>query len=185
MSTPKLGIYKLHPNVKLPRVATDQSACFDVRLCLDHAENVAVYTSDNQESQIPMTVLWKNKIAGKEASKQDLRLVIAPGERLLAPTGIIFDIPDGYSLRLHSRSSLSWKKGLRLGNSEGIIDSDYFHETFVMLQNTGTRAVSLENGERICQAELVEVKELTFAEIETKPCQTTDRTGGLGSTGTK
>jgi len=185
MIAPGLGIYKLHPNVILPQTETEQAACFDVRLCLDHVEEVAVYANDNQKNNIPLTNPWKNKIGDKEAKKQDLRLVIAPGERVLAPTGIIFDIPNGYSLRLHSRSSLSWKKGLRLGNSEGIIDSDYFHETFVMLQNTGTLAVSLENGERICQAELVKVQDLAIVEIGTKPSQTTDRTGGFGSTGTK
>ena len=35
-----------------------------------------------------------------------------PGERILVPTGLIFNIPEGHSVRLHARSSVSLKKGL-------------------------------------------------------------------------
>ena len=38
---------------------------------------------------------------------------------VLIPTGLIFDIPEGYSVRLHSRSGLRWKDGIYLTNCEG------------------------------------------------------------------
>jgi len=167
-----LGVFKLHPSVKVPQKETEGAACFDLRLCLDHVDTVAFHDADNKKIKVPF-----------DGNKD--RLVIAPGERVLAPTGIIFEIPEGYSLRLHSRSSMSWKLGLRLGNSEGIIDSDYFHETFVMLHNTSNLGVSISNGERICQAELVRSQSLNIGEITKQPSQTTDRTGGFGSTGEK
>jgi len=169
---PSLGVFKLDKSVTLPATATNGAACFDIRLCLNHVDTVAFHDSSNQKVKVPFDT-------------DRGRLVIAPGERVLAPTGIIFKIPEGYSLRLHSRSSLSWKKGLRLGNSEGIIDEDYFSETFVMLHNTSALGVSVENGERICQAELVPVQSLNIVEIKEQPTQTTNRKGGFGSTGEK
>ena len=114
-----------------------------------------------------------------------LQLAIYPAERVLVPTGLVFDIPQGYSVRLHTRSSLSLKKGLVMPNGEGIIDSDYYHETFVMLYNSSADEVRITHGERIAQGELVQ--NLTYEMVETTeiPTQTTNRVGGFGSTGTK
>ena len=77
-------------------------------------------------------------------------------ERVLVPTGLIFDIPKGYSVRLHSRSGLAWKDGLYLTNCEGIIDYDYVEPIFVMMTNISQSPKTINNGVRICQAELVE-----------------------------
>ena len=70
-------------------------------------------------------------------------------------------------------------------NGEGIIDSDYYHQTFVMLYNASADEVLIENGERIAQGELV--KTLTYIIEETKdvPEQKTNRVSGFGSTGVK
>jgi dUTP pyrophosphatase len=44
---------------------------------------------------------------------------------MLIPTGLIADIPEGFSVRIHSRSGLAFKQGVYLTNCEGVIDSDY------------------------------------------------------------
>ena len=46
------------------------------------------------------------------------------GSRVLVPTGLIFDIPEEYYLKVYTRSSSPLKNGLMLANSTGIIDSD-------------------------------------------------------------
>jgi dUTP pyrophosphatase len=42
-----------------------------------------------------------------------------PQERALIPTGLIFDIPEGYSIRIHPRSGMALKYGLILANCRG------------------------------------------------------------------
>jgi len=109
-------------------------------------------------------------------------LAINPSERVLVPTGIIFDIPDGYSVRIHIRSSIALKLGLNLANGEAVIDSDYVQESFVMLQNTTNHQIEIQKGERIAQAELVWNQPVALELVE-RPHQKTNRTGGFGSTG--
>jgi dUTP pyrophosphatase len=101
----------------------------------------------------------------------------------MVPTGLIFDIPEGYSVRIHPRSGLSYKQGLILANLEAVIDSDYIHETFVLLTNISENHITINNGDRVAQAELVKQEKYAISETTNKPVQKTDRTGGLGSTG--
>ena len=104
-------------------------------------------------------------------------------ERVMVPTGLILDIPEGYSVRLHSRSGLAWKDGIYLTNCEGVIDSDYVEPVFVMLTSISQSPKHIKHGDRICQAELVEKIYHEFEEINEPPSQKTDRYGGFGSTG--
>ena len=170
---PKLEIFKLSPAVELPKIETTGSACFDIKMCLGEAKAIKCYDDFNRSKEADVRI----------DSDGIEYVVIHPGQRYLLPTGMIFKIPEGYSLRIHSRSSMAWKQGLILPNSEGIIDSDYFHETFMMVLNTSQVSVVIKNGERICQAELVETLDIDISETKTKPSQTTTRTGGFGSTG--
>ena len=170
-----LNFYKLYYNTKSPKFSTDGAACFDICAFLDKP-NITIYEMNN-----------KKTIRNAEHFNEEdgLQLAIYPAERVLVPTGLVFDIPQGYSVRLHTRSSLSLKKGLVMPNGEGIIDSDYYHETFVMLYNSSADEVRITHGERIAQGELVQ--NLTYEMVETTeiPTQTTNRVGGFGSTGTK
>ena len=79
-----------------------------------------------------------------------------PMELVLIPTGIVLDIPEGYSVRLHSGLVKLRKDGIYLTNCEGIIDSDYVDPVFVMMTNISQSPKTINNGDRICQIELVE-----------------------------
>jgi len=165
----KLKFYKLHENAKEPLYATEGSACFDLHACLDGVEKYKVRQDTlNREIEKPM----KNGT-----------LQVCNMERVLIPTGLIFDIPDGYSVRLHSRSGLAWKEGLYLTNCEGIIDSDYVDPIFVMMTSISQSPKTINNGDRICQAELVKKIYHGLTEIKKPPVQKTEREGGFGSTG--
>ena len=104
-------------------------------------------------------------------------------ERVLVPTGLILDIPEGYSVRLHSRSGLAYNHGLYLTNCEGIIDWDYVDPIFIIMTNISQSPKTINNGDRICQAELVEKIYHGFKHIKNPPAQKTERDGGFGSTG--
>lgn len=170
---PHLGVHKLHNDAKLPYQATDQSACFDVHsfLLYDHEEfdKVIVYN-------------LLNELHYKEVELGDY-IRIYPGERVLVPTGLILDISQGYSVRIHPRSGLSLKQGLTLANCEGVIDSDYIDPLFIMLTNTSNKPAVVNCGERIAQLELVEQLQTSIYEEKLPPRQRTNREGGFGSTG--
>ena len=164
-----LKYYKHNPKAKDTIFATRGSACFDLHACFDDVNTYKVRQDTlTREIEKPL----RNGV-----------LQIFTMERVLVPTGLIFDIPAGYSMRLHSRSGLAYKEGLYLTNCEGIIDSDYIEPVFAMMTNISQAPKSINNGDRICQAELVEKIQYDFIEIKKSPTQKTDRDGGFGSTG--
>ena len=114
----------------------------------------------------------------------DYPLKLEPKEKVLVPTGLVMDIPRGFSARIHTRSGMAAKKGIGLSVSQGIIDSDYVEEVFVPMVNNTNKYFYIHNGDRVAQLELVREIEASF-EIEQRPEQKTDRDGGFGSTGVK
>ena len=164
-----LRFYKTDPSVKDPFFATKGSACFDVHACILDGEKYKV----NQDT-LNRTI--ERPVKGNS-------ITINCMERVMVPTGLILDIPEGYSVRLHSRSGLAWKDGIYLTNCEGIIDSDYVDPVFAMMTNISQSPKVINNGDRICQAELVETLQHDLTEIKEPPTQKTQRDGGFGSTG--
>lgn len=111
-------------------------------------------------------------------------VTVAPGERLLLPTGIAIGLPGpGYVAMVFARSGLSIKHGLNLANSVGVIDSDYRGEIQVGLLHQGTEPYTIAPGERIAQLVVLPVCRLPMEEAETLD-DTSRGTGGFGSTGT-
>ncbi len=172
-----LKYYKMRGPVKCPKFGTDGSACFDISAYFEKGDEIVVYEMDNKKITI------KPKGYKEKERQEEIRIIIRPGDRVLVPTGLIFDIPEYHSLRLHTRSSISLKKGLTMPNGEGIIDSDYYHQTFVMLCNSSADEVYIKNGERIAQGELISSYRYEIEETNTIPKQKTNRVGGFGSTG--
>ncbi len=109
--------------------------------------------------------------------------LLYPDEIRLLRTGLIFDIPEGYSVRIHPRSSTPKKFGIDMPHSQGIIDSDYVSEVFVQVRNLKNHSVYIDAGSRIAQCEVVPVIQAGIVEITEAPKQKTNRTGGFGSTG--
>ena len=71
-------------------------------------------------------------------------VVIRPGERLLIPTGLVFEIPAGYEIQVRPRSGISYKTGMMVVNSPGTIDSDYRGEVKIIIGNLGNRNEVIE-----------------------------------------
>ena len=63
--------------------------------------------------------------------KEDI--VIHHGEYTLVPTGLFFEIPEGYEIQVRPRSGLAFKNGVTVLNTPGTIDSDYRGEVRVAL----------------------------------------------------
>ena len=167
-----LLFYKLDSEVKDPFRATEGSACFDLHSYLPEDSMVRVYISHHDED---IEIRERRVVKG--------RVQLNPTERMLVPTGLIFDIPVGYSVRLYPRSSLALKQGLTLANNVGIIDSDYVQPVYMMVHNISGYQQFVTDGERICQAELVREQPYVLMEVNERPERKTDRDGGFGSTG--
>jgi dUTP pyrophosphatase len=148
-----------------PSFATQGSACFDLRVSF----------RDNTEIQtFPRTM---------EVYPENKSLYITPSTRYLIPTGLILNIPEGYHVQVNIRSGTALKQGLELVNATGIIDSDYTKEIFLIVRNTSSFNVVLNQGDRIAQARLVKNIPTSLVKTDYIPEQKTDRVGGFNSTG--
>lgn len=111
--------------------------------------------------------------------------VIEPGEMVLVHTGIALEIPDGYCGKLYPRSGLSTKKGLRLANCVGVIDSDYRGEIMVAMYNDSSFVREIEVGDRIAQIIIESYTKIDGFTVVEELSETSRGDGGFGSTGRK
>jgi dUTP pyrophosphatase len=119
----------------------------------------------------------------RAATDDGADLIIAPAQRLLVPTGFVFDIPDGYEGQIRPRSGLAFRHGITCLNTPGTIDSDYRGEVQVLLINHGDAAFVVTRGMRIAQMVVAPVTRM--APVERSAAAPTARgAGGFGSTGT-
>ncbi|MBR2870800.1 MAG: dUTP diphosphatase [Clostridia bacterium] len=106
---------------------------------------------------------------------------LAPNETIKIATGVRVKIECGWVLKLYPRSSLGFKYRLRLDNTVGIIDSDYYNadnegHIFIKLTNCGDKPLTVEKGKAFAQGVFVEYG------ITVDDDAQEDRVGGFGST---
>lgn len=105
---------------------------------------------------------------------------------MIYATGLVFDIPSGYGLEVHSRSGYAFKDDIRLANGVAQIDQDYTGELMVKLTYDGPQNATPDwphVGDRIAQAKLVKNVKTDLVEVDEIKKQTERGTGGFGSTG--
>jgi dUTP pyrophosphatase len=108
------------------------------------------------------------------------------GEVAMIPTGIAINIHDVEAAALiMPRSGLGHNYGIKLGNSVGLIDSDYQGELKVSIKNTGNGLYKISPQDRIAQMLFVPVIRAEFVEVEEFSATTERGEGGFGSTGAK
>lgn len=109
-------------------------------------------------------------------------LVVESGKSAMVPTGLFFEIPEGYEVQIRPRSGLAAKNGVTVLNTPGTIDSDYRGEINVILINLGDKPFTVNNGDRIAQMLLAPVIQAEFS-VVTSLDETERGAGGFGSTG--
>lgn len=109
---------------------------------------------------------------------------------IIVPTGIKVRISDGWFLGFYPRSGTGMKNYLRIANTVGIVDADYYgnasNEGHIMVKvrkesgpldtSEPTRDVEFRAGDAFCQAVFQQ-----FGVVEGDEADG-DRTGGFGST---
>ena len=109
-------------------------------------------------------------------------VIIKPFERVLIPTGLFLELPNGYEAQIRPRSGLAIKQGITCLNTPGTIDADYRGEIKVILINLSSENQSIQNGDRIAQMVIQTIEKVEW--INATDINTTERgQGGFGHTG--
>jgi len=112
----------------------------------------------------------------------DTPITLQPLERAMIPTGLAFEIPEGYEMQVRARSGLSIKHGLTMVNGVGTIDADYRGELNILVINLGQDPFVIEPDMRVAQLLVTKYDKVVWSVAET--LSETDRgEGGFGSTG--
>lgn len=134
------------------------------------------------DPSVPLPEYGKAGDAGADITTR-VDVTIAPGERLLVPTGLSIALPSGYAAFVHPRSGLAIKHGVSMVNTPGTIDAGYRGELQVILINHDPReAISFKKGDRIAQLVIQRVEAAAFIEVDQLPGSERAQ-GGFGSTG--
>lgn len=113
-------------------------------------------------------------------------ILLEPFGRALVPTGLSFDIKDGYEIQVRSKSGLAIKEGLMVLNSPGTVDNSYTGEIKAIIFNTNNYEYQIKKGQKVAQAVLCPVVNGKWVDLtEVKKITDKDRgENGFGSTGT-
>jgi dUTP pyrophosphatase len=152
----------------------------------DHTLKLKVKIINNSKN--PNPIYQKKGDSGFDLTanlSEDTVIVIEPLKRALIPTGLHFQIPEGFELQVRSRSGLALKNGLMVLNSPGTVDAGYRGEVKVIIFNTDDKPFTIKNGDRIAQGVIAPIQfEKTTKFIQVNKLDESDRgSGGFGSTG--
>ncbi|HKV52932.1 MAG TPA: hypothetical protein VJO52_17175 [Gemmatimonadaceae bacterium] len=165
-TTPPFIVFEpLHDGVSAPTRATTGAAGYDVRA---HLVGRSVRT-------------WRHGVEIAQSADTNGVIVLEPDDVALVPLGFRARLPDGYEAQVRLRSSIAFRRGLMLPNAPGTIDADYPDEWLVMVRNVSSTPVTIEHGERIAQIILHRYATLDWSTGVVG--RSTDRQGGIGSTG--
>jgi dUTP pyrophosphatase len=174
MSQIPINVKRLKEHAKLPEYATPGSHCFDLRVSFEWNDKIECFSLTAGGRSIGH--IYPEKLACR-----GIGLTLYPNHVYKLPTGLKFEIPYGYGMKVFIRSSLAYRHGMTLVNSVGVIDSDYRDELFVLVK--ADSKYLLVEGDRIAQGEIVRSKiKPLFREVD-DVLLSDSRIGGIGSTG--
>jgi len=108
---------------------------------------------------------------------------LKPAESLMIPAGLALHLADRTLAALILPRSGLGHKGLILGNSVGLIDSDYQGEISLSCWNRGTETLTINPGDRIAQLIIVPIVTATFRVVDTFASKTARGEAGFGHSG--
>lgn len=138
---------------------------------LDPRAVIPTFAHPNEDACFDLRILTKAE-----------RTTIWPTETIVFGTGLAFEVPSGYVLKVYVRSSTGIKKGLALPNGTGIIDSGYRGELHIALTNITHEAVTVNNNERVAQGMLCRLIPTRLTEVD-ELAPSARGENGIGSTG--
>ena len=116
------------------------------------------------------------------AFAEEETIFLTLNERILIPTGLVMEIPQGYEGQIRPRSGIALSYGVTVLNSPGTIDADYRGEIKVLLVNLGLETFTIERGSRIAQLIIAPITRVSLKEVASLDSSARGG-GGFGSTG--
>jgi len=113
----------------------------------------------------------------------DEPIVLKPLQRILIPTGLFIQLPEGHEAQIRPRSGLAAKFGITVLNTPGTIDADYRGEIKVILVNLSNDEFTINDGERVCQMVIAQYSKIELRQVQILE-DSVRGTGGFGHTGT-
>ncbi len=136
-------------------------------------------------ADLPLPAYETEAAAGldlRAAIPADAPVLLAPRARVLVPTGLALELPQGFEAQVRPRSGLALKHGVTVLNSPGTIDADYRGEIQVILINLGDDPFTIARGLRIAQMIIAPISRAALTEAVSLT-ETARGSGGFGSTG--
>jgi dUTP pyrophosphatase len=105
--------------------------------------------------------------------------------RALVPSGLAFDIKDGFEIQVRTKSGLAINQGLMVLNSPGTVDNGYTGEVKGIIFNTNPTEVRIPKGMKFGQAVVCPVVNGTWVDLnQVNQINKKERgSNGFGSTG--
>jgi dUTP pyrophosphatase len=174
----------------------DEDSRNQINEAIAAVERIESMTDNYNTGKLPIKYTNKSDNQNPEYAKEgdsgfDLRSAVGgtlkPLERMLVPTGLYFELPDGYELQVRPRSGLAAKHGITVLNTPGTVDTGYRGEVKVILVNLSNDTFTFEKGERVAQAVIASRVSTDFGElVEVTNLSNSERgVEGFGSTGIK
>ena len=106
---------------------------------------------------------------------------VGPMSRAVIPTGLAFEIPEGFELQVRLRSGAAVRAPLIVQNGPGTVDSGYRGEVKILVYNLSGEPFEVPKGMAVAQGVVCPVARAAF--IEENILSETERGGkGFGST---
>ena len=126
---------------------------------------VKVLVRTDDEESVPRYMTDGAAGADVRASN-DIPIEIMPGEMKIVPTGLFFEIPEGFEVQVRPRSGLAAKNQLTVLNSPGTIDSDYRGELKLIMINHSKVPFTVTKGLRMAQIVVAPVVQAQFELVQ-------------------
>lgn len=149
-----------------------------------------IVNSDDDAQIEKYRTVWENITLPKRATQYSAgydfyipnNIALTENAPVTIPTGVRVKINPGWMLALFPRSGLGFKYGVRLANTVGIIDGDYYfanNEGHIMAKIDSRQPFSLNEQDRFMQGIFMQYG-VTVDDAASEPGV---REGGFGSTG--
>ena len=115
----------------------------------------------------------------------DEPVTLKPLERKLIPTGLKFELSPNTELQVRPRSGMALKHGISVLNTPGTVDEGYRGDVGIIAVNLSNEDYTIEPGERIAQAVIMNVVGHRLSNLEKVENLTETERGdtGYGSSG--
>jgi dUTP pyrophosphatase len=89
---------------------------------------------------------------------------LAPGERFAIPTGLAFELPEGYVALIWDKSGLALRDGIK--TMGGVIEYTYRGEYKVIILNTSSKVFHIKKGDKIAQMLIQPIMSVDVEEVD-------------------